>query len=66
MNTFCEKDVSLEDALKSRVGDTFSAIVENLLPFTNMEIQVAVMNNFFVSRPTDAIHFKTTIGCKYH
>ncbi|KAK7102376.1 neuroglian-like isoform X2 [Littorina saxatilis] len=61
-DTLREWDVTREEALASRVGTTFRARVEHLLPFTNMRATVAVKNNFFVSQPSDSVEFKTLPG----
>ena len=31
------------------------ARVENILPFTRMEAQIAVMNHFYIGRPSDPV-----------
>ncbi|KAK7486747.1 hypothetical protein BaRGS_00022031, partial [Batillaria attramentaria] len=61
-NTLREWNVSPEEALATRVGNTFKVRVEDLLPLTDMQINVAIMNNYYVSQPTDAINLKTTAG----
>ena len=64
MDTLREWDVSPEEALASRVGVTFKAKVEDLLPFTRMESTVAIMNNYYVSQPSDVFRFETAQGCE--
>ena len=64
-DTLREWDVSPEDALASRVGVTFKATVEDLLPFTTMEVTIAIMNNYYVSQPSDVFRFVTQAGCEF-
>ncbi|KAK7481944.1 hypothetical protein BaRGS_00026852, partial [Batillaria attramentaria] len=61
-STVREWNISAEEALETRVGNTFTGRVEGLLPVTDMQASVAVMNNFYISQPTDAVNFTTTAG----
>nr|KAG5695721.1 hypothetical protein BaRGS_004466 [Batillaria attramentaria] len=61
-STVREWNISAEEALETRVGNTFTGRVEGLLPVTDMQASVAIMNNFYISQPTDAVNFTTTAG----
>ncbi|PVD25037.1 hypothetical protein C0Q70_15534 [Pomacea canaliculata] len=61
-NTLREWNVSPQDALASRVGRQFRATIHQLLPQTTVEAHIAVMNNYYVSRPTDVLTFQTKPG----
>jgi hypothetical protein len=62
--TLREADISPEYALANRVGDTWKATIEDLLPNTNMEGTVAVMNNYYVAQPSAPFKFLTLPGCE--
>ncbi|KAK7102380.1 neuroglian-like isoform X2 [Littorina saxatilis] len=61
-DTLREWDISPEEAMESRVGNRFNATVEDLLPYTTVEVTVAVMNNYYVSPPSDVYRFQTDPG----
>lgn len=63
-DTLREWDISPEEAMGSRVGNRFNATVKDLLPFTTVEVTVAVMNNYYVSPPSDVYRFQTDPGCE--
>ena len=63
--TLRDWNVGPEDAMESLVGQTFAARVEDLLPNTLMTATVAVMNNYYVSRPSDPYEFTTMDGCEW-
>ena len=50
--------------MASRIGNRFNATIVDLLPLTEVDVTVAVMNNFYVSQPSDIQNFKTEAGCK--
>ena len=56
--------MSAEDASDARLGKTYTARVDRLLPLTNLYVTVAIMNNFYVSRPSDRISITTEAGCQ--
>ena len=58
-------DVSSVDALALRVGDTFRATVPHLLPMTEYEATVAVMNNYYVAAPSVTFGFITVSGREF-
>ncbi|ESP02510.1 hypothetical protein LOTGIDRAFT_138283 [Lottia gigantea] len=60
--TIREYDVTAEESLKHAQGNTITAVVKNLLPFTQLQMRISVMNNFYVGRPTDVISFQTGPG----
>ncbi|PVD25027.1 hypothetical protein C0Q70_15524 [Pomacea canaliculata] len=61
-DTMREWNISPQDALASRNGIQFRTTVHDLLPMTTVEAQVSVMNNYYVSRPTDVVTFQTKAG----
>ena len=63
--TLRDWDMSAEVASASRVGVTYTARAEHLLPNTHMYFTVAIRNNFYVSRPSDRIAIKTDVGCEF-
>ncbi|XP_055958104.1 neuroglian isoform X1 [Patella vulgata] len=60
--TVREYDISAAEAKKYAQGNKVIAVIKNLLPYIYIEARVSVMNNFFVSRPTDVIRFQTLPG----
>ncbi|XP_046562214.1 neuroglian-like isoform X5 [Haliotis rubra] len=60
--TMREWDIGPEEVEANRVGNQIFATVDNLLPYTYLEARVAVMNNYYVGRPTDIIQFRTDEG----
>ena len=62
--TLREWDVNPQDALAKRIGNTWRATIENLLPNTHIEGTVAVMNNYYVAAPSSPFKFKTKEGCE--
>ena len=63
--TLREWEVSAKDASEGRLGETYTARVDHLLPLTNLYVTVAIMNNFYVSRPSDRIAITTEPGCEF-
>ncbi|XP_050412731.2 neuroglian [Patella vulgata] len=61
-DTYKEWDISADDALNNTVENKVTALVEGLPPFSNLEARVSVMNNFFVSPPSDIVRFQTKPG----
>ena len=47
---------------RAPVEATFN--VTNLTPFSNMQIQICVMNNYYVGPPSDVVSFNTLEGGK--
>ncbi|GFS23806.1 neural cell adhesion molecule L1-like protein [Elysia marginata] len=57
------REVDFEpDEIESLSGDTFRATVNKITPFTNMEAQVAVRNNFYIGQPSEIVRFLTEPG----
>lgn len=56
-----EVDFEPED-LESLSGDVFRVTVNKIIPFTNMEAQVAVRNNFYTGQPSETVRFRTEPG----
>uniref|UniRef100_A0A2C9KWE9 Neuroglian n=1 Tax=Biomphalaria glabrata TaxID=6526 RepID=A0A2C9KWE9_BIOGL len=59
--TVREQDVG-PDVVKNATGNTFTARVENMVPNTKMEAQIAVLNNYFIGVPTETVRFTTQPG----
>ncbi|KAI8742890.1 neuroglian, partial [Biomphalaria glabrata] len=59
--TVREQDIG-PDVVKNATGNTFTARVENMVPNTKMEAQIAVLNNYFIGVPTETVRFTTQPG----
>lgn len=62
VGTLREWDVTREEALANRRGNEWNATVEDLLPNTRIEGTVAVMNNYYVAKPSAPFKFATQSG----
>ncbi|CAG5124473.1 unnamed protein product [Candidula unifasciata] len=61
-DTIREYNVPPEVVLGNSTSNIFKARVPNLMPNTHLQARVAVLNNFFVSRPSETISFVTPPG----
>ncbi|CAL1541881.1 unnamed protein product [Lymnaea stagnalis] len=59
--TVREQDIGPESA-QNTTGNTFTARITFMLPNTNMEAQISVMNNYFIGTPTESVKFRTEPG----
>ena len=59
--TFREVNVPVETIIKPD-SSTAKYTLTNLSPFSNMQLQICVMNNYYVGPPSDAIGFNTVEG----
>ncbi|BFZ08082.1 hypothetical protein BsWGS_11121 [Bradybaena similaris] len=50
------------DSQDNTTGNTFRARVDDMLPFTSMEAQIHVKNNFYISAPSELVKFRTKAG----
>lgn len=57
-----EWDITREEVEANRIGNQIFATVDYLLPYTYLEARVAVMNNYYVGRPSDIVQFRTDEG----
>jgi len=69
-NTFREVEVDYYEVLPRVIpsGDTMltaTYALKSLSPYSNTQLQICVMNNFYVGRPSDAISFQTEEGGRY-
>ncbi|XP_046363410.2 neuroglian-like isoform X3 [Haliotis rufescens] len=60
--TMREWDITREEVEANRIGNQIFATVDYLLPYTYLEARVAVMNNYYVGRPSDIVQFRTDEG----
>ncbi|BFZ07496.1 hypothetical protein BsWGS_10534 [Bradybaena similaris] len=60
--TIREYNVPPEDVLGNDTSNTFRARVPNLTPNTHLQARVTLLNNFFVSKPSETISFVTPPG----
>ena len=62
--TFREVTVPVEEVMPNPTTKTAIYQLKNLSPFSNMQLQICVMNTFYVGPPSDPIAFNTVEGGK--
>ena len=55
-------DVLVENVMPKQTTKTASFQLTNLSPFSNMQLQICVMNTYYVGPPSDPIGFNTVEG----
>ncbi|XP_041379387.1 neuroglian-like [Gigantopelta aegis] len=61
-STFRVYNIPPDVARNAAKGNLITASVRDMLPSTDMVARVSVFNNFYVSRPTEMVEFKTIEG----